>query len=63
VSGLTNDLLLDGMKWSINITEYPEVNATEEWTVINLTGDVHPIHLHLVQFQEVRKQEIDVVSC
>jgi FtsP/CotA-like multicopper oxidase with cupredoxin domain len=25
--------------------------ATEVWNILNLTGDVHPFHVHLVQFQ------------
>jgi FtsP/CotA-like multicopper oxidase with cupredoxin domain len=27
------------------------VNTTEEWTIINLTPDAHPIHLHEVLFE------------
>ncbi|MGB5850612.1 MAG: multicopper oxidase domain-containing protein [Ignavibacteriaceae bacterium] len=39
------------LTWSDAITEYPMMNATEEWEVYNATGDAHPIHLHLVKFQ------------
>lgn len=38
------------------ITELPQVGSTEEWTIINTTGDAHPIHLHLVQFQLENRQ-------
>jgi spore coat protein A len=29
--------------------------ATEVWSVLNLTGDTHPFHVHLVQFQALRR--------
>ncbi|KZV19530.1 hypothetical protein F511_06392 [Dorcoceras hygrometricum] len=29
------------------VTETPKVGATEIWTVINLTEDTHPLHIHL----------------
>ncbi|MHB8132454.1 MAG: multicopper oxidase family protein, partial [Mobilitalea sp.] len=44
-------VLLNGQMWSAPITETPQVGSTEEWCIVNLTMDSHPIHLHLVQFQ------------
>jgi spore coat protein A len=38
------------------LTELPRVGSTEVWEIINLTGDAHPIHLHLVQFQILNRQ-------
>lgn len=32
---------------------------TEVWELINLTGDAHPIHVHLVQFQIRNRQKLD----
>jgi spore coat protein A len=32
---------------------------TELWEIINLTGDAHPIHVHLVQFQIKNRQKLD----
>ncbi|NSW90625.1 MAG: multicopper oxidase domain-containing protein [Firmicutes bacterium] len=49
-------LVLNGQKWSAPISELPRVGSTEEWIIINLTMDTHPIHLHLVQFQVVSRQ-------
>jgi spore coat protein A len=40
------------------LSELPQIGATELWEIINLTGDAHPIHLHLVQFQLVNRQGI-----
>lgn len=49
-------LLLNGQPWSAPVSELPRVGSTEEWTLVNLTGDTHPIHLHLVQFQLYNRQ-------
>jgi FtsP/CotA-like multicopper oxidase with cupredoxin domain len=38
------------------LSELPQVGATEVWELANLTGDAHPIHLHLVQFQILNRQ-------
>jgi spore coat protein A len=32
----------------------------EQWDIINLTGDAHPIHLHLVQFQILNRQTFNI---
>jgi spore coat protein A, manganese oxidase len=45
--------LLNGQHWGADISELPQVGSTEEWQIVNLTEDTHPIHLHLVQFQVV----------
>jgi FtsP/CotA-like multicopper oxidase with cupredoxin domain len=36
------------------------VDTLEQWNLINLTADTHPIHLHLVQFQLLNRQPINV---
>jgi FtsP/CotA-like multicopper oxidase with cupredoxin domain len=40
------------------VTENPAVGATEEWDIYNFTEDAHPIHLHLVRFEVVKRQVI-----
>jgi len=53
--------LLNGMSFhDAPATEYPTLGTTEMWEVVNLTGDAHPIHLHLVQFQLLNRQKINV---
>ena len=32
-------------------TENPSLGSTEVWQIVNLTGDTHPIHFHLVNAQ------------
>jgi len=54
------EVLLNGQKWSAVMTEFPIDGTTEEWIIINLTADTHPIHLHLVQFQIISRQSIAV---
>ncbi len=41
------------------ITEDPGVGVTEMWEIYNFTGDAHPIHLHLVEFQVVNREVFD----
>ncbi len=41
-------------------SELPREGDTEVWEIVNLTADAHPIHLHLVQFQLMNRQSLDV---
>jgi FtsP/CotA-like multicopper oxidase with cupredoxin domain len=54
------EVLINGQKWAAPVSEDPQDGSTEEWVIVNLTGDTHPIHLHLTQFQLVSRQAIDV---
>jgi FtsP/CotA-like multicopper oxidase with cupredoxin domain len=45
---------------TINVTEIPQVGATEVWEFVNLTPDAHPIHIHLIQFQVMNRQVFNV---
>jgi hypothetical protein len=49
----------NGMMPGLEITEKPTEGTTEVWQIINMTGDAHPIHLHLVQFQLVSRQKFN----
>lgn len=40
------------------ITFMMRYGNTEVWKIINLTGDTHPFHVHLVQFQALGRQTI-----
>ncbi len=44
----------------IAATETPQEGSMEVWEVANLTGDAHPIHIHLIQFQVISRQTFDV---
>jgi FtsP/CotA-like multicopper oxidase with cupredoxin domain len=48
--GLTGPM--DGsIAWHSPTTENPALGSTEEWEIWNVTGDAHPVHLHLVHFE------------
>jgi FtsP/CotA-like multicopper oxidase with cupredoxin domain len=47
------------MTWSELITENPELGATETWDIHNFTEDAHPIHVHLVKFEVVNREDGD----
>jgi FtsP/CotA-like multicopper oxidase with cupredoxin domain len=44
--------------WHSPTTENPALYSTEEWEIWNMTGDAHPVHLHLVNFEILGRQEI-----
>ena len=44
--------------WHSPTTENPNLGDTELWEVYNVTGDSHPIHLHLVHFEVVGRKAI-----
>jgi spore coat protein A, manganese oxidase len=48
--------------WMDPVTETPRAGSIEVWRIINTTGDVHPIHVHLVQFQILDRQAFDTTA-
>ena len=44
-------MLLNRTPWHMPVTETAKLGSSEIWSLVNLTDDVHPIHLHLVRFQ------------
>jgi len=44
--------------WHSPTTENPSLGSTEEWEIYNVTGDAHPVHLHLVHFEIIGRDEI-----
>lgn len=57
-----------GFMWTINglmwddITEFPRFNDVEIWSFVNNSGVVHPMHIHLVQFQVLDTQDCTIVN-
>ncbi|HEX7670713.1 MAG TPA: multicopper oxidase domain-containing protein [Polyangiaceae bacterium] len=41
------------------VTEAPRVGSTEVWELANLTPDAHPVHIHLIQFQILSRQDLN----
>jgi spore coat protein A, manganese oxidase len=54
--------LLNGARWHDPVTETPAIDTVEIWSLINLTDDSHPIHLHLVRFQILDRRPFDVTE-
>jgi len=52
-------LLLNKTPWHMPVTERPVLGSTEIWELVNLTDDVHPIHLHMVKFQILDRRPLD----
>ena len=52
-------MLLNKTPWHMPITERPVLGTTEIWELVNLTDDVHPIHLHMVKFQILDRRRFD----
>lgn len=44
---------------TIYLSELPKEGDTEVWEFVNLTADAHPLHLHLVQFQILSRQDFN----
>ena len=55
-------MLLNRKHWHEPVTETPRLNTTEIWEFINLTEDLHPMHLHLVRFQILDRRVFDVFA-
>jgi spore coat protein A len=52
---------IDGLMWD-DITEFPRLGATEIWAWKNRSAITHPMHMHLVSFQVLDRQEFDTVT-
>jgi spore coat protein A len=52
-------MLLNNTPWHAPVTEQPVLDTTEIWELVNLTEDVHPIHLHMVRFQVLDRRRFD----
>jgi spore coat protein A len=67
-----NEIDVDEPTWFLNlngvhfedgpVTETPRVGTVEDWVYVNVTGDTHPMHTHLVTFQVVGRTPFDAVA-
>lgn len=55
-------LLLNGQTWHAPVSEKPLVGSTQVWEIVNITGGAHPIHIHLVSFQVLNRQAMDITA-
>ncbi|XP_019051606.1 PREDICTED: multicopper oxidase LPR1-like [Nelumbo nucifera] len=61
-SGSPTHLYINGKRVEDPVTETPKSGTTEIWEVINLTGDNHPLHIHLATYQATRVQPLTNVD-
>jgi spore coat protein A len=54
--------MINDAHWDDPVTENPKAGSVEIWRIINTTGDAHPIHIHLVQFQILDRQHFDITQ-
>jgi spore coat protein A, manganese oxidase len=52
--------LMNNRRFDTPDVEEVKVDTVEEWNILNLTADTHPIHLHLIGFQVAERQALDV---
>jgi spore coat protein A len=61
-TSMTQPMLLNGAHWRDPVTERVVLDSVEIWSLINITDDSHPIHLHLVRFQILDRRPFDVFT-
>jgi spore coat protein A, manganese oxidase len=52
-------MLLNRAPWHAPVTETARLGSNEIWSLVNLTEDTHPIHLHHVRFQVMDRRPFD----
>jgi spore coat protein A, manganese oxidase len=52
-------MLLNRTPWHARVTETAKLGSSEIWSLVNLTEDTHPIHLHHVRFQVLDRRPFD----
>lgn len=45
--------------WMEPVTENPQSGDTEVWEIHNFTEDAHPIHVHMVMFEVVNRENVE----
>lgn len=55
-------MMLNGKHWDAPVTEDPRQDTVEIWSMVNVTGDAHPMHLHLVRFQVLERRPFDLFA-
>ena len=63
------EVIIDGIEFVVTAERFEDpvnwivkLNSTERWRFINLTGDTHPMHVHLVQYKVVSRKGVDLVN-
>lgn len=63
ITGQPQVVLLNNQRYDDTTHQVtPHAGQLEQWNIINLTVDAHPIHLHLVDFQILSRQSADTAG-
>jgi spore coat protein A len=54
--------VIDGLRFDDPVNVQVPAGDVEDWLLINLSADTHPIHLHLPQFQVMERRPLDVAG-
>jgi spore coat protein A len=67
-----NEVAPETAAWALNLngldfekstpTETPKAGTVEDWVYVNMTGDTHPMHTHLVTHQVIGRTPFDVAA-
>lgn len=67
-----NEVAPETAAWTLNLnggdfetstpTETPKAGTVEDWVYVNMTGDTHPMHTHLVTHQVIGRTPFDVAA-
>lgn len=53
--------LINGLRWD-DITERPRLGTSEIWRFVNRSGTSHPMHMHMLFFQVLDRQPIQLID-
>ncbi|GAA0416223.1 hypothetical protein Acor_56290 [Acrocarpospora corrugata] len=60
--GESTHLAINQRLFNDPVEDFPKVGTSEIWEYVNTSGDAHPMHVHLVQFQILNRQKFDAAS-
>lgn len=52
-------MVAEPLRWMDGLSEIPNLNDTEVWEIFNTTMDAHPIHMHLVRYEVINREDLD----
>jgi spore coat protein A len=52
---------INSLRWE-DITDFPRLDTTEIWNFVNRSALMHPMHMHLVAFQVLDRQDFTVIN-
>lgn len=58
LAGLAGKPIEGTVGWHSPTTENPRLDSTEEWEIWNVSGDAHPVHVHMAFFEVIGRNEI-----